>query len=907
MTRHSESHPEPQPLVDRAVRAIAEDTPDAETVRRAADRVWQKLAAEAAGRVTTAGSTAGTSADPVDTIDGCADYQALIPAYMAGRLSESRRLLLEDHSRECVSCRRALLAARKGGAPAASTTVATAAPTPHRGAAAGRHWLSLAAAAVLIVTVAGLGFLVWDGWLGGGPVATVAAVEGMLMEVGEGELAVPMAPLAGGAEISAGAPVRTAKDSSAVVELTDGSRVELAERTQIRVRERRRGTTIYVDRGSIIVEAAQQLGPRHLWVSTDEAMVEVTGTIFAVQHGVKGSRVSVVEGEVRVRQGRDETVLHPGMQVTSRASLGAVPIADEIAWSRNFDTYLSLLSELTSLRQEIAQRVAPAEMRFASDLAPRVPADTAVYVALPNVAGSLAESYQVFQDRLASSPLLASWWEQLEADDQANMDLAIERLRDFGSYLGPEVVVVLAPAEAGGAADGPGAPLILAAVDRPDSFRAFVEQELDRLRAEHGADAVPDIVLVEDLRDLPLAGDQLLVWLGDGLLIASNQPERLRAAATGDGGFLASELGEAVADAYADGTQWLLAVDLGPIVAAGVEEEPELAIVGFDDLQRLVVERWDDGDRAQMSAELSFASERRGVASWLAAPAPMGALDFISSEAHMAAAFVVKEPAAMLDEFAAMMGDDAEGFGEVERELGLSVRDDIAAPLGGEVAFALDGPFLPVPSWKLILEVYDPGTLQHALETAVAEANTRLAAEGQPTLTLGSESAGGRTYHYINEERFGQSVYWLYVDGYMVAAPSRALLERTLTQRAAGSTLTAAERFRNLLPRDGEVDFSALFFQNLGPLLSPLAGNMPQVEGSGLTAEQQAALAAVVSEAEPTLAYAYGHQRSITVAGTGPGGPLGLGVQALTGAGGLATLSHALSAAAAEMPAPEAQ
>jgi hypothetical protein len=140
-------------------------------------------------------------------------------------------------------------------------------------------------------------------------------------------------------------------------------------------------------------------------------------------------------------------------------------------------------------------------------------------------------------------------------------------------------------------------------------------------------------------------------------------------------------------------------------------------------------------------------------------------------------------------------------------------------------------------------------------------------------------------------------LHYVFVDGYAVVAPSRALLERTLDQRAAGDTLTSSARFRDLLPRDGRADFSALFFQHVGPLLAPMADTFGRLGGE-LSAEQRQALQQLAADAEPTLAYAYGEADRITVAGTGPGGPLGLGVHALTGAGGLASLGQALSVAA---------
>ncbi len=54
-----------------------------------------------------------------------------------------------------------------------------------------------------------------------------------------------------------------------------------------------------------------------------------------------------------------------------------------------------------------------------------------------------------------------------------------------------------------------------------------------------------------------------------------------------------------------------------------------------------------------------------------------------------------------------------------QAERGLDIRNDIAAPLGGEFAFAIDGPILPTPSWKMVFEVNDPAHLQQTLERVV--------------------------------------------------------------------------------------------------------------------------------------------------------------------------------------------
>ena len=49
----------------------------------------------------------------MDRIEGCPDFQSLIPAYLGGKLSEARSLLLVDHTHECIPCRRALKNARE--------------------------------------------------------------------------------------------------------------------------------------------------------------------------------------------------------------------------------------------------------------------------------------------------------------------------------------------------------------------------------------------------------------------------------------------------------------------------------------------------------------------------------------------------------------------------------------------------------------------------------------------------------------------------------------------------------------------------------------------------------------------------------------------------------------------------
>ncbi len=186
----------------------------------------------------------------------------------------------------------------------------------------GSPWL--AAAALLLVGL-GVGLALFRalgmGTAGGSRMARVETVDGRLFRIaGASSVAV-----AAGDAVREGEQVRTAKDSRAVLRMSDGSQIEMAERAGLSLAAGRGGNTIELERGRIIVQAARQR-PRHLYVATDDCLVSVTGTIFAVNHGTKGSRVSVVEGEVHVEtlllgaaaNTPAVLVLHPGDQATTR-------------------------------------------------------------------------------------------------------------------------------------------------------------------------------------------------------------------------------------------------------------------------------------------------------------------------------------------------------------------------------------------------------------------------------------------------------------------------------------------------------------------------------------------------------------------------------------------------------------
>jgi len=272
--------------------------------------------------------------------------------------------------------------------------------------------------------------------------------------------------------------------------------------------------------------------------------------------------------------------------------------------------------------------------------------------------------------------------------------------------------------------------------------------------------------------------------------------------------------------------------------------------------------------KSESRADLMFASERQGVASWLAAPASMGSLEFVSPNASMVTSTVIKNPRSIMEEIFKMIGsgdaDFTQHLSEFEARTGVSVLNDITAPLGGEVTMAFDGPMIPTPRWKLIFEVYDPTTLQATIAKLVDSFNNEDNAKGH-TLRLTTRQVGSRTYFAISSpNRVNYEIDYTFVDNYLVAAPDIATISRAIQAREAGFTLPHSSGFQALLPNDGYTNFSAIYYHNIGPVVGPLAD---QLKSSGaLTSRQQQLIDALKANSAPGLIYAYGESDRIVVA-----------------------------------------
>jgi len=432
-------------ILDKVTTGIRSEQTDANVVSDAAERVWSRMSHE----VSRPSVTATAFTQSAERIEGCADFQSLMPAYLNGELSEARSLLLVDHTHECIPCRRALKQAR--------TARVAAATAPARRKAKGKSRYQLnpvilrwGIAAALVVGVALLALPLIQRYMPFGSVeATVQAADGAVYVVDDNQ----MRALTAGTKIARGDRIRTAKDARALVRLGDGTTVELKDRSEFSLNHTMNGTTIHLDSGNVIVEAAHQpakkrtvLGkiakefkklfgieePGALYLETNDSQVSVTGTIFAVNAGTKGSRVSVVEGEVHLDHNGNDRVLRAGEQATTNTVIDTVPVKNEVAWSRNAVRYTQALDALANLRKELNAVPKPG-VRYSTRLLDMMPENTVLYAAVPNLAASIVESNRLIEEKIQQNPALRDWFQNRR---ETGMNSAIEAIREFGDQLG---------------------------------------------------------------------------------------------------------------------------------------------------------------------------------------------------------------------------------------------------------------------------------------------------------------------------------------------------------------------------------------------------------------------------------------------------------------------------------------
>ena len=846
MKRHNDE------LLSMAIEAVRASEPAAEAISASAARISDRL------------GIALVSESAVEQIRSCEDVRRLLDGYRKGTLAEARSLLVKAHLSDCGACLRVFRQGEKAAA------VDWSAPKTRNKTVAVRRPLgwALAFSCALVATLAFVYQAYWQ--VPPGVRAEVQSIDGSAWLISSGG----DHQLTPGAGLKEGDRLRTSGGSHAILRLSDGSTVEVNERTALEVGARGRNMTVSLDGGDVIVQAAHRTSG-HLYVRTPDCRVAVTGTVFTVNAGLKGSRVAVLQGAVQVTHSGVHSMLNPGDQITTSDNLAPEPLEQQVSWSPDREKYIGILAQLALLEHKISQIPLPGP-RYSSDLLPRMPQDTLLYVSIPNLGEFLTEANKIFHDQLSQSQELQQWWSQGH-NNTSELDALVEKIHDISTYLGDEAVVVgvkqashpgfavLADVEKSGLAD-----LLkqqAAGAGIGDKFIVLDEPSLGSVSGtgnEHTAYALVrprEVVFSNDIALLKELNAQL-----DG----------------GASGFAASDFGQQIAAAYERGAGIILAADLHQMMANAQAQFAARAIKrpmegdhgmhiasansGIEDVRYLIAEHREINGMPQNHLNVEFSGTRERVASWLAAPGPIGSLDFVSTNAAIAVAGLSKDPKAIADDIIAMAaaGPGRNGFDEPNSKLGINVRDDLIANLGGDFLVALDGPVLPTPSWKAVIEVNNASQLESTLERLVQAINAQNQGsqeQGRQThqVAIDPSDVNGQRFYAVRDVTSGAVVAnYTFSDGYMIIAPSRALLMEALQTHANGSSLARSAAFRALLPKDENENYSAVAYQNLSPVLTPLL--------SKFSGESADAIRKLAADARPTAICAFGKESRIEVA-----------------------------------------
>lgn len=826
-----------QMLLTAAIRAMQAAEPDASELAAASGRVAHRLGIDNVSAATT-------------SIESCDDVRQLFPALRAGVLSTPRTLLVEAHLRDCSACRHQF--------HGSNASLDWSKPQAARVSLWPARTLAWAAASALGLLVAG-SFVYRAYWqVPPGVRAEVQSIDGSAYRISDsGDR-----PLAVGDNLADGEHVRTSGGGHAVLRLADGSTVEVNERSVLEVGARGRNTTVTLDDGDLIVQAAKR-DTGHLYVKTPDCRVAVTGTVFSINTGIKGSRVAVLQGTVDVEHSGVDSLIHAGDQITTNDNLTPAPVAQQISWSHDRDKYLPLLAQFTTLERRIEQIPFP-QTRFSSDILDKVPADTLLYISIPNLGEFLSEANTVFQDQLKQSPALQQWWNEGHAQNTDDFNALMEKIHQTSQYLGDELVVVAVQQEKH--------PAVAIMADlKQGGLDDYLSKQFPSTDSHAGLHILDEGALaaahVSSNEDARKSGGYALIRSDKAVFSNSIATLKIIDAQlnSGSSGFASSPFGKQVASAYTRGAGILLAADLQQMMAgkhafAHVAKHDKQAIEksGIEDVSYLIAEHRETNGEPENRLHLQFNGPRQGVASWLAAPAPIGSLAFITPNAAVAVAALSKDPAAIADDIMSMAvskhGD--EKWTEAEDKLQINFRTDLAATLGGDFLIALDGPVLPTPSWKAIIEVNDSQRLEQTLEKLTDAFRAQMKGKTGHSAVIESADVSGQRFYSLRDTGSGTVLaQYTFANGYMIIAPTRALIMEALQTYASGDSLAHSTSFRALLPKDANENYSAVAYQNLTPVLTPL---LSQFSGDSADAIRQLA-----ADARPTAICARGEQNSI--------------------------------------------
>jgi len=514
-----------------------------------------------------------------------------------------------------------------------------------------------------------------------------------------------------------------------------------------------------------------------------------------------------------------------------------------------------LLTAFGQLMNQVQADVQFPAARGQSHLLPLLPESTIFYAAFPNYGEASHQALRIFQQEVKDNPDLRAWWQSGElAADGPKAEESLEKLYQFSQYLGDEIVISEATTESRAHPS-----LLIVAEVRKPGLKEFIQQAAKELVGRSSTSVrVLDVQELAAARNTQPAPD-LVILVRPDFVVAALGVSELRSfnarLERNSSEFAATPFGQRLAQAYEGGTTVVAGLDFQKVLhqVAPVSDENQKLFqrTGFADAKYLVWQHNSVAGQAASQMELSFTGPRHGVASWLAAPGPLGSLDFVSPKAIMAASMLLKNPAEIFDDFqdlaTASNPNALAPVRQMEEGMKLSLRKDLLGHLNGEITFEMDSLAPPDAVWKAILKTNDPASLSATLNTFLTAAK----------ISAQVFEDDGVTYHTVRIPS-GQKtteIGYAFVDGYLVAGSSRETVAEAVRLHRTGESLARSKKFLAALPPGNLSEASALLYQD--PVaIAALSMRQASPEMADLFSH-------LTTETNPAVVCAYGEESAL--------------------------------------------
>lgn len=514
----------------------------------------------------------------------------------------------------------------------------------------------------------------------------------------------------------------------------------------------------------------------------------------------------------------------------------AKPQADsDLNWLLEAAKDPELVAAVSHLQQRMAKDLTYPAPRTQSRILSRLPESTVFYAALPNLGPVVHQGLGIFQEELRDSAALRNFLHKNKLDDaEPKFEDGLQKFYEFAEYLGDEFVIT------GGLKGQEPSGALIAEIKKPGlkTFLEKIDLDLNAKSSQHLR--IVDPQQLSTATDDPAQGPVVLVR-PDFMVVS------LTAAAVRDvnaqldkGGssFTSIPLGKRLVQAYQSGTSSVFGANLQNLMALLPQNPAQARMVlektGFGDVKYAVMENKLSGGHSINQMELVFNGPRRGVASWIAAPAPLGGLDFLSPKAAVAEAFRLKNPAQILDDLVEIVGPQAfQMLPQMEAQFNVNLKQDVLSKLGGEIAFELQPPTVPTTEqtsaehamvkggdFKVVLSVTDAAALQQTLKRLLVAApfqSGERTEDGVTFYTLSSPSAP--------DAGPAPEFNYFFMDGYLVVTSSRAEAQEAVRLHRSGGSLGRSNLVTAAASQPAKA--SILVYQNSGTFLAAMAKQAP--------------------------------------------------------------------------------